>query len=386
MDLQQEIDARRAEIRSDNYAMSIGELISLYENEEIDIHPEFQRFYRWDAWQKSRLIESLLLGIPIPPIFVSQREDGVWDVVDGLQRLSTIFEFAGVLQDEHKKVKPPLVLMETKYLPSLNGVVWGDSSEDQQHKLQLRQTSLIDEAPSAPKALNKTQRLLIKRAKIQVSIILKESDERSKYDLFQRLNTGGSSLSSQELRNCILVSTNHHMYEWIRDLSQDENFTSCVSLTDRAIDEQYDVELVLRFLVFRSLEGEILKNIGDLDDFLTRQMEKIALSKDYDMEKESTYFKGTFSLLANTTKGNSFRKYDAAKNKFTGGFLVSAFEMVALGIGYNLDFINTHPVDIEEKIKQIWSTREFTRNSGSGVRASTRIAKTIPLSRRLFRP
>jgi len=103
MDLQQEIDARRAEIRSDNYGMSIGELMSLYKDEELDIHPEFQRFYRWSVGQKSRLIESLLLGIPIPQIFVSQRADGVWDVVDGLQRLSTIFEFAGILSTSPQK-------------------------------------------------------------------------------------------------------------------------------------------------------------------------------------------------------------------------------------------------------------------------------------------
>ncbi|MBW4517427.1 MAG: DUF262 domain-containing protein [Timaviella obliquedivisa GSE-PSE-MK23-08B] len=69
--LQQEIDSKRQEIRSDGYSMSIGEWISLYEDGEIDIHPEFQRFFRWTNYQKTSLIESLLLGIPIPPIFVS---------------------------------------------------------------------------------------------------------------------------------------------------------------------------------------------------------------------------------------------------------------------------------------------------------------------------
>lgn len=98
MSLQEEIDKRRQEIRTDGYSMSIGEWISLYENHELDIHPEFQRFFRWSAHQKSTLIESILLGIPIPPIFVSQRADGVWDVVDGVQRLSTIYEFVGFLE------------------------------------------------------------------------------------------------------------------------------------------------------------------------------------------------------------------------------------------------------------------------------------------------
>src|SRR5437870_10728564 len=88
MGLKDEIAQRRAAIHTDGYPMSIGELINLYRDGELDIHPEFQRFFRWSNEQKSRLIESLLLGIPIPSIFVSQRENGVWDVIDGLQRLS----------------------------------------------------------------------------------------------------------------------------------------------------------------------------------------------------------------------------------------------------------------------------------------------------------
>src|SRR5664279_5443079 len=101
MSLEEEIGAKRKEIRTDGYPMSIGEWISMYEKNEIDIHPEFQRFYRWSEAQKTSLIESLLLGIPIPPVFVSQRRDGVWDVVDGLQRLSTIYQFVGILKDEY---------------------------------------------------------------------------------------------------------------------------------------------------------------------------------------------------------------------------------------------------------------------------------------------
>jgi hypothetical protein len=75
--LQQEIDKTRAEIRTDGYPISIGEWVSIYEKGELDIHPEFQRFFRWSLRQKSRLIESLLLGIPIPQIFVAQRADGI---------------------------------------------------------------------------------------------------------------------------------------------------------------------------------------------------------------------------------------------------------------------------------------------------------------------
>ena len=124
MSLQDEIDSKRKQIRTDSYAMSIGEWLSLYESSEIDVHPEFQRFFRWRPAQKSKLIESIFLGIPIPPIFVAQREDGIWDIVDGVQRLSTIFQLAGLLKDEEGKLLPPLVLEETKYLPSMEGKRW----------------------------------------------------------------------------------------------------------------------------------------------------------------------------------------------------------------------------------------------------------------------
>src|ERR1700744_1554326 len=90
--LEEQITEARLSISTDGYPMSIGELTNLYRDNELEIHPEFQRFFRWTAIQKSRLVESLLLGIPIPSIFVSQTETGIWEVVDGLQRMSTILE------------------------------------------------------------------------------------------------------------------------------------------------------------------------------------------------------------------------------------------------------------------------------------------------------
>ena len=74
------VDKKRREISSDNISMSIGEILNLYKDNELDIHPEFQRVFRWLPEQKSRLIESLLLGIPLPPIYVATDELGKWEV------------------------------------------------------------------------------------------------------------------------------------------------------------------------------------------------------------------------------------------------------------------------------------------------------------------
>jgi hypothetical protein len=365
MALQQEIDKTRAEIRSDGYAISVSEWMSIYEKGELDIHPEFQRFFRWSLRQKSRLIESLLLGIPIPQIFVAQRADGVWDVVDGLQRLSTIFEFAGILLDEKKKKLPQLTLEATTYLPGLANRRWEDAKHPDQ-------------------SLTTAQRLLIKRAKINVSIILKESDEMAKYELFQRLNTGGSMLSDQEVRNSILVMMNQDLYRWLRTLSRDEHFMACVALSERPIDEQYDMELVLRFVVFRRMPPTELKTIGDVGEFLTEKAKALAQDKSFDYKGEEAAFRETFALLASTLEDNSFRRYDKTKQRFAGAFSVSAYEALAIGMGYNPKAASANPELVEKKVKTMWADKEFVENSGSGVRASSRIPTIIPYGRTTF--
>ncbi|PTR16458.1 uncharacterized protein DUF262 [Nitrosospira sp. Nsp2] len=130
MDLLEELKARVKEFRTDGYPMSIGEIVNLYENDEMVINPNFQRFFRWTQGQKSRLVESFLLGIPTPAIFVYQRSDGVWELVDGLQRISTILEFVGKLKGTQGAVLPPLKLIGTKLLPSLDGIAWEESSQN----------------------------------------------------------------------------------------------------------------------------------------------------------------------------------------------------------------------------------------------------------------
>lgn len=367
MSLQEEIDVRSREIKTDGYPMSIGELMNLYSNREMDIHPEFQRFFRWSLSQKTKLVESILLGIPIPPIFVSQREDGVWDVVDGLQRLSTIFQFAGILKDEGGAVIEPLTLDGTDDLPSLRGKKW--------------------ECPDTPEAsFTAPQRLYIKRAKIDVKIILKESDQRSKYELFQRLNTGGSPLSEQEIRNCILIMENRQMHNWLRSLSQDANFREATSLSDRLLEEQYDMELALRFVVMRTLDADALRNIGDLSDFLADTMLEIARNADYDWEGEAQAFRRTFATINGSVGSDGFRRYDPDRERFVGGFLVSAFESVALGVGYNCAAYNVDPPNLRDRIKTLWVDNREAYNRSGGVRASTRIPLMVGLGREVFKP
>ena len=136
--LQKEIDKMSKSIKTDNYPMSIGELSNLYLDGDININPIYQRMFRWDITQQSALIESILLQIPIPPIYVFQDEDGTWSIIDGQQRLSTIFKFMGILKQdnecEDEEIKEEInqrePLTKTRFLPSLEGKYWDDENEE----------------------------------------------------------------------------------------------------------------------------------------------------------------------------------------------------------------------------------------------------------------
>lgn len=362
MTLQSEVDAQRRVIRTDGYAMSIGELVSMYKERELELHPEFQRYFRWSTEQKSRLIESLLLGIPIPSFFVHQREDGVWDVVDGLQRLSAIFEVIGILRNEHDDVLAPLTMTGTRYLPSLEGRRWGANEADEE-------------------GLGGDLQRLLKRSKLDFKIVLRESDPETRLELFQRLNTGGTQLSPQELRNCLILMVSQSALDTLREMSQDDAFQSTVALSDRNIEEQYDVELVVRFLILRrhSTEG-----LGALGPLLDEEIIEIAAQDDYDWTRARAIFSRTFALLSRTLGSDAFRRHtDSNGGKYIGGFVVSLFEVFALGLGFELENRDVSEEEVAEAYRQFWKD-ENVLVQFRGRQAGDRLRTTLPMGRGLF--
>jgi len=371
MSLDERIEILRKEIKSDRLSMSIGELMGLYQRNELDIHPKFQRVLRWSDEQKTRLIESILLRIPIPPIFVAQDPDGRWDVVDGVQRLGTVFQFLGELRDPAGQPRDALVLMGTKLLPELEGYGFTKLSRSQ-------------------KSFSSAQQLDFKRSRLDLQIILKESDPTTKYELFERLNTGGSIASEQEVRNCVLVWMNEPFYDWMQDeLAQNEAFTECVLLPERLEEQQYRMELILRFLVFFKMKETDLRRIKDLGEFLNDQNRAIAGDKGFDRKRHRIVFANTFLILNEAVGSDAFRKFDVKTGAFRGGFLISAFEAVALGVAFNIDrWTNTSSSRkrLRSLVSSLWSEPEFVNHIGIGVAARERVKKSIPFGRRFIRP
>jgi hypothetical protein len=248
----------------------------------------------------------------------------------------------------------------------LEGKIWSDDRE-------------------TPNALTGPQKLLIKRAKVDVQIVLKESNIASKYELFQRLNTTGSPLEPMEIRNCLLIMVNAEFAEWLKQLAQDPNFRSCVPLSEKALDELGDREMVARFLAFRRLADDQLRNISDVTQFLDDKLIAYATDPNFDRATEERAFRDTFNLIADTVGEDAFRRYDRVRDRFAGMFLVSAYEVIALGIGYCQPGWTPPTADaVRNLVRDIWSNEEFTDHSGAGVNAPRRVKTTIPLGRRLF--
>jgi len=362
MTLTKQIEEKRKEIFTDSYPMSIGELVNLYKDGDLEINPAFQRFFRWTDVQKVRLIESILLGIPLPSIFVAQRDDGVWDLVDGLQRISTILNFMGELKGETGSTIKPLTLTATEYLPLLESVAW--ESDDNE--------------------LDSALKRLFKREKIEIKIIKKESDTSTKFELFQRLNTGGSQLSDQEVRNCLLIMLNEDFYKFLVELSKDENFNETIGITERLYEERYEMELILRLLALGNSSEDELKSIPDVSEFLTIKVKEFAESS-LDWEKEKEFLAKSFRLLNVTLGDDSFKRI--SNGSYKGGFQLTIFEVLATGVYLYIKNEKDESV-LQELIKkrstELTDNLIFNRYSGSGSKANYRWPKFVSLAKSLF--
>ncbi|MEJ5143268.1 DUF262 domain-containing protein [Gluconobacter albidus] len=368
MSLSDEIKTARKQVVTDGYEMSVGEIINLYKENELIIDPVFQRLFRWDDERKTRFIESIILGIPIPPIFVFQNENGVWELIDGLQRISTILQLTGDLKGERADELGPLVLNGTRFLPSLDGKKWSDSKHN------------------AKDGIGQALQIEIKRARVRVEILKSESDTSAKFELFQRLNTGGSSLTPQEVRNSITVSLNPKFYKWLVEHSENRHFVKTTGQTTVSLDAQAGVELALRFFAFRAVPY----TAGlDVHEYLDDAVIKMAQNQNYKMQEEGSIFNDTFKYIDEALGTSAFKRWDG--KRFSGKFLMSVFEVIATGVSKNIVEIKSLKEEkrsdfIKTAAKNLWSDEKFTRYSGAGVRGTTRLSRLLPLAETFLKP
>ncbi len=353
MDISKEIQKYRQEIKSERMDMSFGEIINMYRDKEIIISPEYQRAFRWDQQRQSDFIESILLGIPFPSIFVATNPDGKWELIDGLQRVSTVLSFFNELKDENGNSYPKngLKLVEGSMLKGLKDIT-------------------IETLPLEYK-------LQIKRTPCRVEIILKESEFKMRYELFKRLNTGGEGLSRQEIRNCIFRGLDSRYSEFVSDLSQNDIFRDIVNISVASEEKMYYEELVLRYLTLKNKGTRYSQaNIQDyMDEYLESQC------KEFDDEKiqaDKVLFSKIMELLESLKDENIFK---LGKRYFT----TSMYDAIMLSLSDNS--IELEELDIEElgkKITILKENKEFNRYVGSASSNPTSITNKVKIAKKVL--
>lgn len=294
---------QRRKVDFDTYDISVDELLRRVEHRRIDVAPVYQRQFRWDAARQSRLVESVFLGIPVPPLFMatntSSDAKSTWEVVDGLQRLLTLASFMAPDQTRSSLglAEAPLKLEGLEKLTKFNGVTFRQLAEDLRTTLQDRPFKVV--------------------------VLNDKSEIRVRFDLFERLNTGGISLSPQEIRECVYRG---EFTELLGELAATPAFKTVVVLPESKQKDGTSAEFVLRFFAF--LEGyETFEHSvkGFLDSFMQRAHESPRRQ-----ERQSSFAR-TFAFLS-TVLGHGLKTRK-------GQTPVNLFEAVAVGAALALDSV-----------------------------------------------
>jgi hypothetical protein len=229
-------------------------------------------------------------------------------------------------------------------------------------------------------ALPPPLQLTIRRSRISVEILKRPSDNTTKYDLFQRLNAGGTTANAQELRNCIIIMVSAPYGRFVRDLASYLPFRTALAASDDQLEKQRDMEFATRFLVhtYVDYDGRL-----DVEEFIDESI--VTLATAAEMRVAGQTFRSTFDLLNEAYGDNAFRRFT---NGQPGGRVVLvAFECIAIGIARNIAAVMARANRIEwlrDRIRQLWESPEITDFFAAGLRGTVRIQRTIPFGTRWF--
>jgi hypothetical protein len=262
----------------------VDSLHGKFKRGRLVVQPDFQRQFVWDSTKASRLIESALLAIPIPVIYISQEQDNREYVIDGQQRLTSFFSFIdGVFPDG-----ADFKLTGLKVFRELNGIKYRDLDPDLQD--------------------------VIRYFKIRTITFKKDSDQDLKFEIFERLNTGSVSLNDQELRNCIYRGRFNLL---LRELSIDPDFTALLGLK-RPDKRMKDIELVLRFSAF--YHATYLNYKPPMKNFLNAEAERYRNIGEEDAQNLRVAFKNTCQIIRSILSKNAFKRYWKGSDKRPDGY------------------------------------------------------------------
>lgn len=285
------LEKKQRELLTSTIDYNLESLTNLITKRVIDLAPKYQRRFRWDDFRKSKLIESFLMNVPVPPIFLNEDDFGKYSVIDGKQRLSAINEF----------VNGKLTLKGLEVFKDLNGSNLFDLPIEFQNSVKIRAT-------------------------VRAIIILRQSDKDIKYEVFQRLNTGGVKLNAQEIRNSAFPGL---LNDKILELSEDKHFHKVLGIKSKSKSKIYqemkDAELILRFFTLKDSWKTYSGGLkGILDSFLdsNKNLKQLEVNE---LEKEFLETLGMVELIFGTE--GAFRRWISASSKWKQQISAPIFDM-----------------------------------------------------------
>ena len=312
--------------------LSLESIASMVESGAIDVTPGYQRRERWNVDKESALIESFILNIPVPPIYLAEDEYGKYTVIDGKQRVTAIYKF---MKNESK-------------LKNLDRF-----SELEGYTLNLLPSQL--------------KNALTIRPYIRVVTLLNQSDPNLKYEVFTRLNTGGDNLLAQEVRN---VAFRGPLNDLIFELSANEFLRKQLKITTRnekAYKEMVDAEYVLRFFALRIY----WKNFpGNMNIAMNNFMNEFRFADDNIIASFRTLYNSSIHLCEKIWGENAFHRPagEDYRRLMLQGFYDA--QMVPLSFFLDQNFTDDHMQLIKTGFYDLYSDdhlfhdsiRQFTSN------------------------
>ena len=333
----EELENKKVFTDTKDYPLSI--IKDMFDEGDIIPQPDYQRDYIMDEKKASKLIESVLLQIPIPTVYLCEENDGTLSIIDGQQRLTSFVKF----------LKNEFDLKNLEEYKEFNGKKFAD--------------------------LDKSIQRTIKNTSIH-SIVIKKESQELKYEIFARLNQGSTSLKPQELRNCIYRGTFNNMLEEIANTNKTLEFL--VGTGNKRKNYQ---ENILRYFA--------LKNFQEYSSSISRTlnlfMEKHQNDSDSEIEKYKKEFNSKIDIVKQVLGSDAFFGYDRAKGKMMNKFSGSTYDSIIIGFSmFNNHDIMANADTIRNRIKEMKMKDSVYQDytyaaTGSKVRVIGRIMKIYDL-------
>lgn len=325
-DLADDVDEGKGDDEPDTYVQydiktyssdpELAALVRQYQRGRIKI-PEFQRQFVWDQKRASRLIESFLRGLPVPPIFVYTDTNDKSILIDGQQRLMSIVYF---FQGEWTDGKPFKLSGLDKNSPYA-GKTFADLDESDQHRLEERVLVIMNVLQRSPDP---------------------EIVQHSAYDIFHKINTATTPLTAQEIRNCI---SEGKLLNELRALNENDHWRAILG-KNKADKRQKDIELILRLFALSKFGGQSYKS--SLKEFLNDCMERNKEAQSKDWQQFKALFPQACQIILDQLGNEPFRVFTTLN--------VAAMDAVMCNL---INQHNHYPPEFKKRYEELENDADF---------------------------